>query len=56
MKIKSRSLSNSQNQDPSHMQVQVQDKITHFLENRKEVLSDGDVRKIVGKLQGHVTD
>ena len=31
------------------------EKIKYFLENRKEVLSDGDVRKIVGKLQGHVT-
>ena len=31
------------------------EKIKYFLENRKEVLSDGDVIKIVGKLQGHVT-
>ena len=31
------------------------EKIKYFLENRTEVLSDGDVRKIVGKLQGHVT-
>jgi len=31
------------------------EKIKYFLENRKEALSDGDVRKIVGKLQGHVT-
>jgi len=32
------------------------EKIKYFLENRKEVLSDGDVRKIVGKLQSHVTN
>jgi len=32
------------------------EKVKYFLENRKEVLSDGDVRKIVGKLNGHVTN
>jgi len=32
------------------------ERIKYFLENRKEALSDGDVRKIVGKLQGHVTN
>jgi len=32
------------------------EKIKYFLENRKEALSDGDVRKIVGKLQSHVTN
>ncbi len=33
MKIKSRSLSNSDKQDTSNMQIQVQDKIAHFLED-----------------------
>jgi len=30
-------------------------KIKYFIENRKDVLSDNDVRKIVGKLKGRVT-
>ena len=34
MKIKSRSLSNSDNQVTSHMQNQMQDKIAHFLERK----------------------
>jgi len=34
VKIKSRSLTNSDKQDSSHMQIQVQDKITHFLERK----------------------
>jgi len=31
-------------------------KINYFMENRKDALSDNDVRKIVGKLKGHVTN
>jgi len=34
VKIKSRSLTNSDKQDPSHMEIQLQDKITHFLERK----------------------
>ncbi len=34
MKIKSRSLSNSGEQDQTHMQIQVEDKIAHFLERK----------------------
>ena len=32
------------------------DRIKNFLESREESLSEKDVRKIVGKLQGHVTN
>ena len=32
------------------------DRIKNFIESRKDSFSDNDVRKIVGKLKGHVTN
>jgi len=32
------------------------EKINYFIQNRKEVLSDKDVKKIIGNLKNHVTN
>jgi len=42
--------------DYRHVLVSDLDRINDFIENGKDKLSDHDVKKIIGKLEGYVTN